>query len=220
MISLLGLCSCSNDNSSEPSISTKVAASYKAYISPQMQQTLSMLDTCTTAIPIENLIPYVSKKDTTSQESSTSITRSGGNSTIAQGFDSQTALYSYQKVTISDTQSLNFGVATGTYYATCIAITYFLSCDYSNGITKYSLNTDIIGIDPDNEIAKGFHIDTLTKNKQYIFTTYFWELRDGASSIYNPRTIPYEYSSTGNLVMIEILADWLPRLQWRYIVLS
>ncbi|MCC8197916.1 MAG: hypothetical protein LIP06_04890, partial [Tannerellaceae bacterium] len=73
------------------------------YISPQMQEILAMLDTCTTAIPFEKLVPvadstllsinFISNEDMLFPEISTKATES----LTATGYTYVSALYSLNK---------------------------------------------------------------------------------------------------------------------------
>jgi hypothetical protein len=214
---------CTNEDqpNNDASSSEQSAVAYEPYISPQMQQTLTMLDTCTTPIPIEKLIPYVNKIDTSSQKTTKEyVTRaSDDGTTVVTGYYQEQILFTNTKVTISDDQTSVFcpGYAAGDYYATCYAVTYYLRCNNS-GIEELIETNDTIGINPDNENSKGYHIQTLSVGTKYLFTTYFWfiwQSNKKDAGFY----IPFEYTDAYGFSRMQSLDDYLPEIQWRFIAL-
>ncbi len=218
VISLLGLWSCSNDNSSEPSIKANAIAD-KAYISPQMQQTLAILDTCKGAVPIEELIPYTKNENNSSYSSQSILTRGSEKdstgSSVVTTYDNYYILYANQKTTISAVQAANLGVNAGTYYVTCYAVIYYLH--FSTEVTHIEDQTgqyDTMGIDPDDLTKRGFAITNQTK-KACTFTTYIWGCSTtNGGDIYS--IIPIIPTASGGENQYPEQYTFMSCMHWRY----
>lgn len=134
---------CSNDlNDSLTSDSLLITANYEPYISPQMQEILNMIDTATTAIPIEKLIPFV--EDSNSLSSVVLRSSSADGTIVAKGFSKYATLYTKAKPIISAAQASNFNTKAGTYYITCVSATLYQNT--SGELLEAMLETDVMGI--------------------------------------------------------------------------
>ena len=203
------LFSCSENDFDEPSIKSNeidVENDYEPYISEEMQEILDMIDTCTTAIPIEKLIPFdVKAYNEMSSDESISL-KSVMSTLLATGCDASSTLYTRVETVVSATQADNFGITAGTYYITCKSATYHLE---ANGIVypAYS-DGDIMGINPDNLNEVGYHNEEMVSGHLYYLTTYLWGLSTcGSEDCIISSWIPAGY---------QFVNDYLNHLQWRY----
>lgn len=214
------LSGCSNDITDQSSdVVTKsevLESEYTPYISPQMQNILSMIDTCTTAIPIEKLIPL---SDTSLNSSSTSkvLTKSDDGTLVATGYTSSSTLYTRVKTIVDDTQADNFNIAAGTYYITCKSVAKYLS--FSGLLDPARADGDVMGVNPDDLSQVGYKA-VQKSSTVYLFTTYIWGLSLGSTSDYEiSEWIPRIPSGSGYLYF-NIASDFMSNLQWRYISLN
>ena len=203
------LFSCSENDFDEPSIKSNeidVENDYEPYISEEMQKILDMIDTCTTAIPIEKLIPFdVKAFNEMSSDESLSL-KSVMSSNLVTGYSVSSTLYTRVETVVNDTQADNFGITAGTYYVTCKYATYYLNTNGSI-IATYA-DGDIMGINPDDLTQVGYSIQEINPNKYYFLTTYLWGLSTcGESNCDVVSWIPAGY---------QFVNDYLNHLQWRY----
>jgi hypothetical protein len=203
------LFSCSENDIDELSIKSNeidVENDSEPYISEEMQKILDMIDTCTTAMPIEKLIPFdVKAFNEVSSDKSLSL-KSVTSSNLVTGYSTSSTLYTRVKTVISETQADNFDTTAGTYYVTCKSATYYLE---SNG-TVYPAYTDgdIMGINPEDLTQVGYSSEEIVPGALYYLTTYIWGLSEcGSSDCVVFTLIPIYYYSIG---------DYLEQLQWRY----
>jgi hypothetical protein len=216
LLSLLGIfiLSCSKndvDELSENSVVNKIAVDYQPYISPSMQEILDMIDTCTTPIPIEKLIPYLNSSNDLTSENELALSTKSSSIEVVTGYDDASTLYSNVETVIDATQSDNFGISAGTYYVTCKAA-YKGIITGGFYVSPKIYEDDIIGINPDNLTRRGYHVDEVNPADIYEFTTYIWGIAYGSSSEY----IIMEWipRSTGN--EFRFASDFLDQIQWRY----
>lgn len=204
---------CSNDlNDSSTSDSSLITANYEPYISPQMQEILNMIDTATTAIPIEKLIPFV--EDSNSSSAVVLRSSSADGTTVAKGFSKYATLYTKVKTVISATQASNFNTKAGTYYITCVSATLYQNT--SGELLDAMLETDVMGINPDDLTQRGYHIDEKKAGSLYYLTTYTWGLATGATEDYiESEWIPRIYTGTGYSFYSDYYT-YISNLQWRY----
>ncbi|MGV8092290.1 MAG: hypothetical protein AB2L24_10550 [Mangrovibacterium sp.] len=178
-----------------------------------MQEILDMIDTCTTPIPIEKLIPYLnSSYDSTSGNELSLLTKSSSIE-VVRGYDNESTIYSKVETVIDEVQSDNFGISAGTYYVTCKAATINL---LTNGYYVFPtiFEDDDIGINPDNLTQRGYHVDEVAPAIIYVFTTYIWGIAYGSSSEYVIMEWIPRPRSGGDWLHA---SDFLGQLEWRYV---
>lgn len=212
----IGTClsACSSDLGDNSTNSVEKEETYKPYVSAQMQGILSMIDTCTTAIPIEKLIPINTKsaKVKIASRSSLSTTGNSDGSLVATGYSRSSTLYTKVKTVVDETQASNFNIKAGTYYVTCMSATLYLQC-VGTPIAGM-VDTDVMGIDPDSLSQRGYHITEKKVNSLYFFTTYIWGLATSPSNEYI-EWIPIIPTTTGSRTFF-YPQDFVANLQWRY----
>ncbi|WP_423126792.1 hypothetical protein [Gaoshiqia sp. Z1-71] len=186
------------------------------YISDEMKSIIAMLDTCTSdsPIPIDKLIPGFENMSISSTGSSVQlqtksiIITTDDDYILVKGYTAYSTLYTGVSVSISATQAANFKFSAGNYYITCRAITATVATG-GYGVYPEILNTDVMGVNPDNTDQRGYHIDTISTNVRYKFTTYIWGIAyTSANDISTwipaiPSSFDYE-------------SEYRNQMQWRY----
>lgn len=181
---------------------------YEPYISSQMQDVLSMIDTCTAPIPIQQLVSDLSVFSADTLGGILPLTKSADGTTVAIGYSNMSYLYSNVSTTIDQTtaSNMNFGGQPGTYTVTCVAVTYYLLTNGKN-IHSATTNTDIMGMNPDDSSQRGYVVEQKVANQLYYLTTYIYYLQ----SAWYPR-IP---KGSGYTMYTEV-NDFANHMQWRY----
>lgn len=203
-------------------------AKAEPYISPEMQQIISSLDTITTILPVEEVFPFLFSEEISTQTLSTRASSSLPTTTF-------TGYYSYETIfnpiTIKLTaysssalrQSLVYGdettlLGSGPYSVKFFAVTLYAY--FPSGISQIipmPTSSDFIGINPDKltsssnisndtSLSRGFAVNTLSEGFLYSFTTYALEFTvDGTgTALYFPIV---------NQNMLSI-SNWGRNLEW------
>lgn len=218
---------CNNEEEVLDNNSTKNVSEAKSpYISPQMQEILTMIDTCTTEIAFEKLIPVpdsvlldvIAVSDETTLMPA--IATKALESSSFTGKTHSSALYSLQKTTLSETQIINLGLTTTrTYYVTCWAVEYeFID---TRTFLRRKVDNENIGIDPDDLQQKGYSINKISSDgvNIYTFTTYIWGISTTNSSnyVYQEYLPRYYNNATGRYEPITTSEkDWFNKLTWYF----
>jgi len=180
---------------------------YEPYISTQMQDILSMIDSSTTPIPLENLIPNIDILLTGGGLNEVSLLTKSNATTVATGYSNYSYLYTNVSTSVSATMASNMNLVNGagTYNVSCVCVTYYL---LTNGSTPYSAfeNTDIMGMNPDDISQRGYAIEQKVANQLYYLTTYIYEIGN-----FYPK-IP----TNNGYLMFNIDNEYAGCMQWRY----
>ncbi|MEA5128519.1 MAG: hypothetical protein VB074_10060 [Proteiniphilum sp.] len=200
--------SCSNDlESFDEEVNSAVDEQIEPYISAQMQEILSMLDTCSfsTPVPIEVLIPGLLNPDGIEGSDDNKLiakTRSTDIESVVTGVSNNWTLYAEVPTYIDAAFAANLDLSSGagTYTVTCMAASYIL---YSNGlkVVESYRNGDIMGMHPDENI-KGYKSVESVPSQRYVFTTYIYRIN---FNYWYPQLVYWGY-----------LGDYLYNMQWRY----
>jgi hypothetical protein len=206
---------CSSDLDDElTTVSFSENEKYVPYISTQMQEILNMIDTCSTTIPIEKLVPYVDNMaNNIISVPMTSTRTTDDGTTVAEGYSKYSVLYTNVKTTISSTQAENFNCNAGPYYITCYVITKYLS---TNGeIINAWTNTDAMGINPDDLSERGYVIDEKKANTLYYLSTYVWVINSSDINT-NGKCLPIINTISGYYHQFDTIYDFMSVMEWRY----
>lgn len=224
---ICAFCGCSDESSEISSNSTTSSTSKviadndtSVYISPKMAKILKMIDTCQTAIPIENLISPIKDTETSNnlKTRTTGTYDDSDGSYVITGYTNSILLYSDVKTTISEAQESSFNMPAGTYYIACFAVTQDVSFKNETTLVSAYKYGDMMGIQPDSLNAFGYSVQEKYAKRNYRLTTYLWGLASVKSSddgyTYNLyQNIP----NTSNDASTEVLlSDFLNEIQWRF----
>lgn len=227
IFSMYAFCGCS-DKSSEISSNSTTSSTTKVitdndtsvYISPKMAKILKMIDTCQTAIPIENLIPPIKDTETSNnlKTRTTGTYDDSDGSYVITGYTNSILLYSDVKTTIPEAQKYAFNMPSGTYYIACFAVTQDVSFQNETTLTSGYKHGDVMGILPDDSLNSfGFSIQEIYAKHHYRLTTYLWGLASVKSSDegYTYNIYPNVLDSEGTFKEMQ-LSDFLAGMKWRY----
>lgn len=210
--------SCSNDVENVEDQVQDELEDYEPYISAQMQEILTMIDTCTTPIPIQTLIPGINSIMGVVTEEETSLSpklslRSSTGTTVVTGSSFESVLYTNVSTYVDETwiTNMNFPLEAGTYNATCYSATYRLRT-YGTGVYEAYEATDIIGMNPDEMTQRGYAIETKVENQLYYFTTYIFEI----SKPYVTSGLYPLIPTDGGFIRFSLFEDFAYNMQWRY----
>lgn len=228
---MCAFCGCSDESSeissnsttsSTASSTTKVIADNdtSVYISPKMAKILKMIDTCQTAIPIENLISPIKDTETSNnlKTRTTGTYDDSDGSYVITGYTNSILLYSDVKTTISESQKYAFNMPSGTYYIACFAVTQNVSFQNETTLISGYKHGDIMGILPDDSLNSfGFSIQEIYAKHNYRLTTYLWGLASVKSSDegYTYDIYPNISNDAGGYKKF-LLSDYLAGMEWRY----
>ena len=243
----LSFCACSNDNElnkqmpleeDKPQVITSVdempnkiknlIAETKTYISPQMQELINSLDTITSVHPIEEVLPFLFTRDSSTQAVTTKAS-SNIPTTILTGYSSYETILNPITVSLTDysssalRQSLGYSdlfthLGNGPYNVRFYAFTlhaYFTT--KVSDVIPLSSAQDYIGINPDKmpevsninnntSLSLGFTALPISDGILYQLTTYALAFStEGGTSLYFPVKGTSEIQPT----------DWGKKLEWR-----
>lgn len=188
--------SCSNESGEELEglPSTESIDEIEPYISPKMAETIAFLDTCTSVVPIEQLLPVV---DTRIDEISSGEGQLSARSTVSESYTGKTSqkfLFTDKLVSISKLQITNWNsvygdvyLTAGNYYLTAIAV-YWQKIDDRQIYKSYDIGRKM-GVDPDDDTAIGYNLQTIAPDT-YLFTSYVYALRENVGDEYMYLFIP------------------------------
>ena len=225
LVLILLVCCNNEENVPDNNLINTISETRSPYISTQMQEILALIDTCTTEITFEQLIPVPDSVlldiFSVSDETVLNPTTKAIESSSFTGSTYSSALYSLQKTTLSEAQVINFGLTATTrdYYITCWAVEYtFLD---TRTFLQRKVANENIGIDPDNLQQKGYIINKTSADgiNIYTFTTYIWGISttNGSNYVYQEYLPRYYNSTTGGYESFTASEkDWFDKLTWNF----
>lgn len=205
--------SCSNDVENVENQVQDELEDYEPYISAQMQEILAMIDTCTTPIPIQTLIPGINSIMGVATDEETSLSpkltlRSSTGTTVATGYSYYSTLYSDVSTYVDETwaSNLNLTFQPGTYKVSCFSATYRVRTYGAALYEAYELS-DIMGMQADEISQRGYSVDKKVENELYYLTTYIYAISGMVFPIIYTDTRTYSF---------QMVYDFISNLQWRY----
>lgn len=243
-LAAISFSSCSNESScvlmeKDSTINSQLSVDYSAllanrkpYISSGMQALINKLDTVTTVLPIEELMPGIETlffKDTISVNRG-EVTRTVS-SEVLTGYYSKSFLFRNKAVSITNSnssfkESLNCTLnMSGTVYLSAIAVCqYAIYAEPISLFRKAPQESDMIGIDPDSfnpdgitndtYFSLGYSVEELSPGEFYYLTTYIFVISD-SNDIYLGYLLPYISAAYTYQFRMDYYCE---SLQWRCFV--
>ena len=225
-VGFLFLFTCCSNEEYEPKSDPVIPETKTPYISPQMEEILNMLDTCTTAIPFEKLVPAANdgmvallRNSTSSEIPEMLTTRADVEALTHIGATYMTCLYALQQTTFTEQQLANFNFSTHikTWYVSCYAIEW--SFQETRSVVRRPILNENIGIDPNDLAQRGFAISDVIPGVIRKFTTYVYAITqsgDPSNYIYQ-ETIPRRYGGSTNYYLeVPEPRIWYNIMEWNY----
>ncbi|MCD8264754.1 MAG: hypothetical protein LUD02_11920 [Tannerellaceae bacterium] len=172
-----------------------------------MQEILNRIDTCTTPIPLQELIPFLKDSTQNIQDffNMAVQTRATNNdeeiTTLITGSDGSQNLYTRVQTYIDADLANSLNYYAGTYYVTCKAVyKAFAETDAILYTTEKVYDTDAMGVNPETLADRGYSSEQVTSTV-YKFTTYIWGISNGVTTEYpTVEWIPRWYTGSGYMI--------------------